>query len=160
MKKIASKLLLAAVAAGAMGAAAQAQTTATSQFNAQITIQAQCVVSSPNTLDFGSSGLLNGNVDAQMNFTVECTNGTAYTIAMNDGANAAGTQNRMANGGQFVNYELYTDSNRTTVWDSTSTVSGTGTGDPITHTVFGRVPAQTTPAPGTYTDTVTITVSY
>jgi spore coat protein U-like protein len=39
-------------------------------------------------------------------------------------------------------------------------VSGTGNGAGQTITIFGRVPAQTTPAPGTYTDTVTVTVTY
>ncbi|WP_163468383.1 spore coat protein U domain-containing protein, partial [Klebsiella michiganensis] len=28
------------------------------------------------------------------------------------------------------------------------------------YTVYGRVPVQTTPAPGTYTDTITVTVTY
>ncbi|WP_409528142.1 spore coat protein U domain-containing protein [Rhizobium sp.] len=39
-------------------------------------------------------------------------------------------------------------------------VTGTGTGSPQTLTVYGRVPAQNTPAPGTYSDTVVVTVSY
>jgi len=46
MKKYIAKLLLAGVAASVMGAAAHA-VTATSQFNAQIQIQADCVVNSP-----------------------------------------------------------------------------------------------------------------
>jgi spore coat protein U-like protein len=39
-------------------------------------------------------------------------------------------------------------------------VSATGNGADQTFTIYGRVPAQTTPAPGTYTDTVTVTVTY
>ena len=159
MKKTIAKLLLAGVAASVTGAAAHA-VTATSQFNAQITIQADCVVNSPNVLDFGTVGLLNNNVDTTMNFTVECTNGTAYTIAMDNGANASGTVNQMTNGTEFVQYEIYQDSARSVVWDATSTLASTGTGDPQTFTVYGRVPPQTTPSAGTYTDTVTITVSY
>ena len=31
---------------------------------------------------------------------------------------------------------------------------------PITHTVYGRIPTQTTPAPDTFTDTIQVTVSY
>jgi spore coat protein U-like protein len=42
----------------------------------------------------------------------------------------------------------------------TDTVSATGNGAAQTHTVYGRVPAQTTPAPATYSDTVTVTVTY
>jgi len=43
---------------------------------------------------------------------------------------------------------------------STDTVAATGNGASQSYTVYGRVPAQTTPAPGTYTDTVTVTVTY
>jgi spore coat protein U-like protein len=39
-------------------------------------------------------------------------------------------------------------------------VSGTGIGSSQNYTVYGRVQAQTTPAPGTYTDTITVTVTY
>ena len=159
MKKHLAKLLLAGLAASVMGAAAHA-VTATSQFNAQIQIQADCVVSSPNVLDFGAVGLLNSNVDTTMDFTVECTNGVGYTIALDNGANASGTTNRMTNGSEFVSYETYQDAARSTVWDASSTVASTGTGDPQTFTVYGRVPPQTTPAVGTYTDTVTVTVTY
>lgn len=161
MRNIIKRIALAGVAASMMGVAAHALT-ATSTFQAQIVIQNDCSVSSPNTLDFGTVGLLSANTDASMTFTVTCTNGAAYTISMNDGQNASGTTNRMANaaGTEFVSYELYQDSNYSTVWDATSTVSGTGTGTAQTYTVYGRVPPQATPSAGTYTDTVTITVTY
>jgi spore coat protein U-like protein len=59
--------------------------------------------------------------------------------------------------------QWYTDSGRTIVWGNTvgtDTVSATGNGASQSYTVFGRVPAQTTPAPATYTDTITVTVTY
>jgi spore coat protein U-like protein len=62
-----------------------------------------------------------------------------------------------------VNYKLYSDTNHTTNWGntvSTDTVSDTGTGASVNYTVYGRIPPQTTPAPGAYTDTVTVTVTY
>jgi len=49
------------------------------------------------------------------------------------------------------------------VWGNTvyiDTVSATGNGAAQSYTVYGRIPAQTTPAPNTYTDTITITVTY
>jgi spore coat protein U-like protein len=39
-------------------------------------------------------------------------------------------------------------------------VSGTGTGLTQTLTVYGRVAPQTTPKPGTYSDTIIATVTY
>jgi spore coat protein U-like protein len=62
-----------------------------------------------------------------------------------------------------VTYSLYSDSGRATVWGNTvgtNTVAGTGNGASQSYTVYGRAPAQTTPAAGTYTDTVTVTVTY
>jgi spore coat protein U-like protein len=62
-----------------------------------------------------------------------------------------------------VNYSLYSDSARNNVWGTTigsNTVAATGNGAAQSYTVFGRIPAQTTPAPGAYTDTVTVTVTY
>ena len=159
MRNIVRIALLAGLAASVPGTAAHAAT-ATSNFTARIVIQNDCTVSSPNDLDFGTVGLLNSNKDTSMDFTVTCTNGAAYTIAMDNGQNANGTTNRMKNGSEYVSYELYQDSSYGTVWDASSTVGSTGTGTAQTFTVYGRVPPQATPSAGTYTDTVTITVSY
>ncbi|EEF26199.1 conserved hypothetical protein [Ricinus communis] len=41
-----------------------------------------------------------------------------------------------------------------------STVAGTGTGNAQLLTIYGRVPPQTTPSSGTYTDTVVVTLTY
>ena len=159
MKKLMSKLLLAGAMAGAMATAAHA-VTATNTFQARITIQADCEVTSPTDLDFGTSGLLNNNIDTSSTFNVKCTNGVGYTIDLGNGANASGTQNRMTNGTEFVNYETYQDSARTQLWDAANTVAATGTGVDQSYTVYGRVPPQATPSAGNYTDTVTITVTY
>jgi spore coat protein U-like protein len=62
-----------------------------------------------------------------------------------------------------VNYKLYSNSGHTTNWGNTvntDTVDITGDGASHTYTVYGRIPAQTTPAPGTYADLVTVTVTY
>ena len=69
----------------------------------------------------------------------------------------------MTNGSSTINYSLYTTSARTTVWGNTvgtDTVAGTGNGASQAYTVYGRVPAQSTPSPGTYSDTVVLTISY
>ena len=58
---------------------------------------------------------------------------------------------------------LYSNSGRTVVWGNTvgtNTIAGTGNGSVHNLTVYGSVPAQTTPAAGTYTDTITVTVTY
>jgi spore coat protein U-like protein len=58
---------------------------------------------------------------------------------------------------------MYSDASRTVNWGNTSgtdTVAGTGNGSAQVLTIYGRVPAQTTPAPATYNDTVTVTINY
>ena len=66
--------------------------------------------------------------------------------------------------GETVTYGLYKDNARSQVWGDAatpgSTVAGTGSGAVQNLTVYGRVPAQTTPSAGLYTDTVVVTVTY
>jgi spore coat protein U-like protein len=66
-------------------------------------------------------------------------------------------------GAATIGYSLFTDTSRSSIWGNTvgsNTVSSNGTGAAQAYTVYGRVSAQTTPAPGTYTDTVTVTLTY
>ena len=146
-----------------LGAAHAATTTTT--FTVQLTITASCTINSASTLNFGSQGVLAANVDQTSTIQVQCTNTTPYNIGLDAGtaAGATVTTRKMTSGGATVNYSLYSNSGRTTNWGNTvgtDTVSATGNGAAQSYTVYGRVPAQTTPAPGTYTDTITVTVTY
>jgi spore coat protein U-like protein len=69
----------------------------------------------------------------------------------------------MTKGAATVVYSLYKDSARGSVWGNTvgtNTAAGTGTGSAQTSTVFGRVPSQSVPAPGTYNDTIVVTATF
>ena len=118
------------------------------------------------TLDFQTQGVLVANVDRQADIAVQCTNNTTFNVGLDAGAGSGATvtTRKMTSGAAAtINYSLYTDAGRTTVWGNTvgtNTVSSSGTGMSQTFTVYGRVPPQTTPAPGTYTDTITVTVTY
>lgn len=140
--------------------------TATGSFTVQITIQASCVLVSTATLTFTAVGVIAANDDASTTLSVQCTNTTPYNIGLNAGTGTGATvasRKMTGTGGALVNYTLYSDTNRTTVWGQTigtDTVSASGSGAAQPYTVYGRVPVQTTPAPGTYTDTITVTVTY
>ena len=71
-------------------------------------------------------------------------------------------QRRVESGGAFVDYELYQDAARSVRWGEGAeslALSGTGTSQPLT--IYGRVLAgQTTPAAGTYLDTVRMTIAW
>src|SRR5262249_49171464 len=137
----------------------------TSTFTVQISITASCTINSASTLNFGTQGVLTANVDQTSTIQVQCTNTTPYNIGLDAGTGSGATvaTRKMTSGGATVSYTIYSDSGRTTVWGNTigtDTVSATGSGAAQSYTAYGRVPAQTTPAPGTYTDTVTVTVTY
>lgn len=138
--------------------------TAVGNFQVQINIQANCIVVSATDLNFGNAGVLSANIDATSSISVQCTTTTPYTIGLNQGVNGGSvTTRQMAGAGGLVNYSLFRDSGRTQNWGSTAgtdTIAGVGNGAAQNYTVYGRVPAQTTPAPALYTDTITATVTY
>jgi spore coat protein U-like protein len=137
----------------------------TSTFAVQVAITATCTINSASTLNFGTQGVLATNVDQTSTIQVTCTNTTPYNIGLDAGTGTGATvaTRKLTSGGATVNYTLYSDTGRTTVWGntvSTDTVAGTGNGSAQSFTVYGRIPAQTTPAPGNYADTITVTVTY
>jgi len=153
------------------GGAANAAT-AVSNFQVQLQIVAQCVINSTATLNFGSPGVLGGsggttNTDQTTTLAVQCTNTTPYDIGLDQGTTTGAlvSQRLLLNSvtGETVNYNLYTDAPRSVIWGntvSTNTVHATGTGSSVSYTIYGRVPPQSTPTPGNYTDTVTVTITY
>jgi spore coat protein U-like protein len=138
----------------------------TTSFQVQITIQDACAITTAGTLDFGSHGVLAGNVDASSMLTVQCTATTPYSIGLSAGGGSGATvtaRKMTGSGGGTVGYSLYRDAARSLVWGETvgtDTIAAVGTGATQSETVFGRVPAQSTPAPDTYLDSITVTVTY
>lgn len=139
--------------------------TSTNTFTVTMTITSNCIVAA-TPLAFAGAGVLTANTDAQSTVTATCTPGTSFTLGLDDGANASGSQRRMVFGGtNFINYELYTDSGRTTRWDdiggtTTQGDNGSDLDGIVIYDVYGRVPSQSSQAAGAYTDTVTVTVSF
>jgi spore coat protein U-like protein len=153
-----------AVGLAVTGSVAYAATTQ-STFGVNVTIQAQCLINSASTMAFGTTGVLSANVNQTSTIVVQCTDTTTYDIGLDagGGTGATVTTRKLTGSGGTINYSLYTDTNRTTVWGNTlssDTVAATGNGAAQSYTVYGRIPAQTTPAPATYSDTITITVTY
>ena len=147
--------------------------TATANLTVQMTITAACTINAA-TLDFGSNAgtiLVASNVDASTTVSVTCTNGSPYSIGMDNGLNVSGSQRRMKSGSNFINYNLYTDAGRTNAWTTASSSTtcattnscalGTGNGSAQSVSIYGRVPSiGTAPPTGAYTDTVLMTITY
>ena len=104
------------------------------------------------------------NLDAAGTVTIACTKGSVTPVDLNLGSNASGSVRRMSDGGtNYLNYELYQDSGRTTVWGAGASgytpVAATSKAG-RDFTVFARVPSgQDVPA-GSYGDSVTATVNF
>ncbi|MGY3489797.1 spore coat protein U-like protein [Bradyrhizobium sp. USDA 4011] len=170
----ASRMGAVALFAVASGYQTSAQAgTSTANLTVQITITAACTINAA-TLNFGSvSGttLATTLQSGSTTVSVTCTNGSPYSIAMDNGANVSGSQRRMANAGNFINYDLYTDAAHTNPWTTATSSTtctttngcflGTGDGSAQTINIFGTVPATgIAPNTGTYTDTVVMTITY
>ena len=140
--------------------------TATTTFAVSATVSASCSVSAA-ALGFGTLGTPIGtNVDAQSNITATCAGGAAYTVALNAGTGTGATlaTRKLTSGANTLPYTLYLDASRSQIWGdgtgSTSVSSQTGTGSAQALTVYGRIPAGSSPLAGAYSDTITVTVTY
>lgn len=157
-----------AAAAAAIAAVPASAATTTSSLSVNATVTANCSATT-TAVAFGNVNVLSGsNVDATGGLSVTCTSGTAWSASADAGAgtNASLATRKMANGSNLLNYVLYTDSGRTTVWGDAATTatakfSGTGDGSAQANTIYARVPSGQTSVPaGSYADTVTVTVTY
>ncbi|PQZ25316.1 Csu type fimbrial protein [Ochrobactrum vermis] len=138
-------------------------TIARPSFNVTATVAANCLIATQD-VDFGSVGVLTSNVDTTGRVSVTCTPGTNYTVGLSNGnTGTSPTARRMTLASQGITYGLFQDSGRSQPWGNTAgtnTIAGTGTGTAKNLTVYGRVPPQTTPGPGVYSDVVVVTVVY
>lgn len=137
-------------------------------FTVTATILAECTVAT-SALNFGNYDPVAVNKTSPLDSTtvvdVYCTAQTPASVALDNGQWVFGSTRRLKDAsGNFLTYEMYKDTSRSVVWNTTNTNSGTSTSKltPINggFTVYGRLPAgQDIPA-GSYSDTVTVTVNY
>ncbi len=138
--------------------------TATTTFNVTANVPNTCSVTAVD-LAFGSY-VGTADVLGTTTVTVKCTSGLDYDVGLDDGLNysACSSHRCMKHGtADYLNYELYSDSARTTRWGHTiptDTVSGTGTGADQPLTVYGLLPLGQNLIGGDYLDTIQVTVTY
>jgi spore coat protein U-like protein len=132
--------------------------TDTSPLNVTATVQPTCIITSVTDIDFGTYDPTESalDTDAEGDFTFRCVKDTPYDLYI------TGTRQMSDGGTETLDFELYTDSTRTSTWPGASPgVTGTAAsnaGD--TRNVYGRLPRLQDAAPGSYGGSVTITVLY
>lgn len=113
-----------------------------------------------------------GMTVAQTFFTVTCTKGSAgdpgtvnYSVTVNNGLYAQGINNRAAFGANRMRYDVYTSAGCAIKWKGGTAITGTVATPSVgtfsqTSFFFGCIGAGIAAPAGTYTDTVTMTMSY
>jgi spore coat protein U-like protein len=163
MKRIARILTAtaAALAIVALPGTRASAATATGTITVTASVAKQCSLGNP-TLAFGAYDPNAGNLDVSTALSVSCTKTTPFTIALGNGANFTAPNRFMkdAVSGDTLRYELYSDPARSTVWNATNTVAGTG-GTNTSETVYGRVfTGQFVTPAALYSDTVVATITF
>ncbi|WP_460193107.1 Csu type fimbrial protein [Thermosynechococcus sp. FA-CM-4201] len=165
-----------------MAQAAKAQTSPqTTNIQIQANVNPACKITSTQDINFGTYDPFGAHattaLDAQGEVSVKCLPKTQATIKLGEGSNAPSSSSctaplrQMANADGRLPYGLYKDPARSQVWgcDPTNDVEYTATNaSPKDFPIYGRIPAANDlPAgildllePGSYLDTVQITVSF
>jgi spore coat protein U-like protein len=146
---------------------------ATSDMAVTANIAMSCSISTTD-ISFGAYDAVGAHAAAPLMATggvsSTCTTGASGNIKISQGLNAAADSNdstplrRMVastDPASFLDYEVFSDSGRSVVWENGTGVPYTGTGSAVPLTVYGSVAAaQTSAVSGSYSDTVTVAINY
>jgi len=124
-------------------------------------------------ITFGSfNPLLGGNVLANGTITMTCGANSGngyYDVVLSAGGSGNYQARQMKSGSNSLSYNLYSDSAHTKVWQPDNCGGNCGVmgfsntsvnGGTMTFTVYGEIPAQPKAIPGTYGDSITVTLTY
>lgn len=166
-------LLATAVTMALLASVSAWAATDTEDVDVTATVVPDCNITTHSDVAFGNYLPITthaaANLDANGSVTIACTNGDAVVVEIDQGDNAAGGSTpaaplrRLTDGTNFLSYHLYSDSAGGTVWGTGAAVDKdvTGDGTAVAHTIYGRIPSgQNTAVVGSYTDIVTVTVTF
>jgi spore coat protein U-like protein len=173
-RKIKLAIASAIIAAGAAGlsATSYAANPATASMAVTTSVSMSCTITA-GTMTFASyDPTVTTDTDATATITSTCTAGGAAVITMGEGGRArSGSSDAiplraMYNGSEgtpeYLLYHVYSDSAGGTVWGNTSDTgkSITADGTAQAFTAFGRIPKNQTVSAGSFSDSVTVTLTY
>ena len=159
------------IAVGSAAPSTAVAGSANANLNITASVPNNCTISAA-PVSFGAYDPIVTNASSPLDGTgtlgIDCTDGADYLVTLGQGDNAgSGSSNaiparNLSLNGKKLSYNLYQNPARNTVWANTNEtgVSSKATGGPAVMNVFGRIlPGQNVPA-GSYSDTVTATVTY
>jgi len=148
---------------------------ASSSFAVTATVVAACKINSASAIAFGNYDPAVANAtaskDAQGTVQIVCTKSAVAVVSMDQGINpgtgstCSAPSRQMNSGTSKLAYGIYQDLAHGTPWGCTSGTNtlqftATGAATPNNFTTFGSVPGgQDLPA-GSYSDTVTVSVTF
>ncbi|WP_426808918.1 spore coat U domain-containing protein [Pseudomonas sp. WOUb67] len=162
----------------ALGSQAQAATV-TGSINSTLTLISACQVNGSSgtsglnfgALNFGTQDALFVTANAQVlgggggAMSVLCSAGTVPVIkvraGLHDGQSSGGTRALADGSGNFVPYDLYTDTGRTTLLAVDGTITlPTSTGVAQTVNLYGKAVGKAGLPAGVYSDTISVELSF
>ncbi|EIC85931.1 spore coat protein U domain-containing protein [Serratia sp. M24T3] len=134
-------------------------------FSVLATVAKQCTLTTNGNINLGSVSATAVNTASSNTLSVDCTNSTPYTIGLvpsNSSTTGAGVMSGTAPNKDTVPYQLRSTSGiNGVIWGSSAanSIAGTGSGSATTYTVYATA-ASANYTPGSYSDTVTVNVTY
>lgn len=142
-------------------------------FQVTAVIQNGCLVSGNTgtpvfgTLNFGtqptlSTQTISASLVSNPSYQLNCTPNMSLTMSLDGGQNYNGGRRLARTAGGTLLYQLYSDAayQNAIQTNQAVTLSSVGTGTNITLPIYGRVTLPGNARPGTYTDTVVVTLSW
>lgn len=151
--------------------------TVTGTIDATITLASACEVNgSPETtgvefgtLDFGTHTTLFSEATTELQtesgsgISIQCSPGSDASLTVTGGSNdgtVPGSGRAMSNGTSLVPYDLYSDAGLLATLENGTSIPVTGDGTVQTIPIYGRALGTDLLTPGTYSDTVAVTLSF
>lgn len=132
-----------------------------------------CSVSA-TAVNFGTYNPLSGSAaQSTGTVTVDCQVllvglFVSWTVTLSSGASGSYVARQLQSGANALSYNLYTNAARTSVWGDGSNGTSVISANPflvvgsntVNYTVYGSIPAAQDRPAGSYTDTLTVTMTY
>lgn len=153
--------------------------TVTGQINSSLTLTSSCQVNGAGgasnvnfgTVNFGTSTSLFTQLGIQLlasgggAVAILCSAGVTPSVTiqggLHDGQSAGGSRALADGAGNFVPYDLYTDAGLNNLLSNTGVIPlATSTGAAQTFNVWGKAVGKAGLPAGTYTDTISVTLSF